>query len=103
MALDTRKPRLTIKHLDMKKIKIVLNAIAITIAIAGAFATRYCMHNNTAQYIPENDIFKPAGEFGIDYKCYDSKTTCTFYKPDSVARPQEFLPFRNGQFVPVNK
>ena len=103
MAFARRMPWVTIKHLDMKKIKIVLNAIAITIAIAGAIATRYCMQNNTSQYIPDNNTFKPAGEFGIDYNCYDSKNTCTFYRPDSVARPQEFLPSRSGQFVPVNK
>jgi len=87
----------------MKKIKIVLNAIAITIAIAGAFATRYCIQNNTSQYIPENNSFRSVGEFGIDYNCYDSNNTCTYYRPDSVARPQEFLPFHKGKFVPVNK
>ena len=95
-----RKPGLTIKHLDMKKIKIILNAIAITAAISGAFATRYCMQNNSSQYIPVNNTFKPAGEFGIDYKCYDSQDTCTYYQPDPVASPYKFLPYSEGQYVP---
>jgi len=103
MVFATREPGLTIKHLDMKKIKIILNAIAITIAIAGAFATRYYMKENSSQYIPVNDTFKPVGDFGFDYKCYDSKNICTYYQPDSVARPEEYLPYRKGQYAPLNK
>ena len=87
----------------MKKIKIILNSIAITIAIAGAFATRFCMNNDQVQYIPVNDTYKPVGDFGIDYNCFDSQNVCTFIQPDSVARPKEFLPFRKGQFVPLKK
>lgn len=95
--------RLTIKHLDMKRIKIILNATAITIAIAAAFATRFCMQDDSPQYIPVNDTFQAVGNFGIDYNCCDSKNTCTFYQPDSVAHPKEFLPYRKGQFVPIKK
>lgn len=99
-----RQPLLTIKHLSMKKIKIILNSIAITIAIAGAFATRFCVQqHNQPQFIPVNDIYKPVGDFGIDYNCYDSQNVCTFYQPDSVARPKEYLPYRKGQFVPIKK
>jgi hypothetical protein len=88
----------------MKKTKIILNSIAITIAIAGAFATRlYMHHNDQTQYIPVNDAYKPVGDFGIDYNCYDSQNVCTFYQPDSVARPKEFLPYRKGQFIPIKK
>jgi hypothetical protein len=103
MVSAMREPGLTIKHLDMKRIKIILNAIAITLAIAGAFATHYCMQNNIPQYIPVNGAFNPVGDFGIDYNCYDSKSTCTYYQPDSVAHPEEFLPYRKGEFVPVKK
>jgi hypothetical protein len=88
----------------MKKIKIILNSIAITIAIGGAFATRlYMQHNDKTQYIPVNDAYKPVGDFGIDYNCYDSQNVCTFYQPDSVARPKEYLPYRKGQFIPIKK
>ena len=99
-----QQPYLTIKHLSMKKIKIILNSIAITIAITGAFATRlYMQHNDQTQFIPVNDTYKPVGDFGIDYNCYDSQNVCTFYQPDSVARPKEYLPFRKGQFIPIKK
>jgi hypothetical protein len=88
----------------MKRIKIMLNAFAITIAIAGAFATRFYMQENEKpQYIPVNSTYKPAGDFGIDYNCYDSNIICTFYKPDSVAHPKEYLPFQKGRYVPLNK
>lgn len=88
----------------MKRIKIILNAIAITVAIAGAFATRFYMQEDEKpQYIPLNNSYKPAGDFGIDYNCYDSNIVCTFYLPDSVARPKEYAPFKNGQYVPLNK
>jgi hypothetical protein len=88
----------------MKKIKVILNVFAITIAITGAFATRFYMpDNDQAQYIPVNDTFKRVGDYGIDYNCYDSNNVCTFYMPDSIARPKEFLPSRKGQYVPLNK
>lgn len=88
----------------MKRIKIVLNALAITIAVAGAFATRFYMHENEKpQYIPVNNAYKPAGDFGINYNCCDSNIVCTFYKPDSVARPNEYLPFQTGWYVPLHK
>ena len=98
-----RQPPLTIKHLRMKKIKVILNSIAITIAIAGAFATRFCMRNDQTQYVPVKDTYISVGDLGIDYNCFDSQNVCTFILPDSVARPKEFLPYRKGQFVPIKK
>jgi hypothetical protein len=88
----------------MKKIKIILNALAITIAIAGAFATRhYMQEDGQSQYIPVNNTYKAVGDFGVDYNCYDSNIVCTFYLPDTVARPKEYLPYRRGHYVPLNK
>ena len=88
----------------MKKIKIILNATAITLAIAGAFATRlYVQDVDRHQYIPVNNSFKPAGDFGIDYNCHYATEVCTFYQPDSVAHPQKYLPYRKGKYVPANQ
>lgn len=88
----------------MKKAKIALNGAAIIVAIAGALATRFCMQpQNHQQYIPANDGYMPAGEYGVDYNCYESANTCTFYRPDSVNRFAEFAPYRKGQYVPVDK
>jgi hypothetical protein len=87
----------------MLKIKVILNALAITVAIGGALATHYYMHDNRPQYIPELNTFKPAGNYGIDYNCVDSPEVCTYYQPDSVAHPQEYLPYRKGRYVPAGK
>lgn len=88
----------------MKRIKIILNATAITLAIAGAIATRlYMQDNDHPQYIPANNSFKPVGDFGIDYHCHDATDVCTYYQPDSVARPQEYLPYRKGKYVPASE
>jgi len=91
----------------MKRIKIILNSLAITGAIVLALATRFCMqHESQPQYIPANsnalNQYKPAGHLGTDYNCYDSNTTCTFYRPDSLNRPGEFLPAQKGFYMPVN-
>jgi hypothetical protein len=92
----------------MKRIKVILNSIAITGALVLALATRfYVKHVSQPQYIPANNTslnqYKPAGTLGVDYNCYDSNTTCTFYRPDSVNRPGEFLPAHKGLYMPVNK
>ncbi|WP_207514872.1 DUF6520 family protein [Longitalea luteola] len=87
----------------MKQIRIILNAIAITVAIGGAFATHYYMHDNRPQFIRGSNTFEPAGDYGIDYHCIDSTEVCTYYQPDSVARPEEFVPYRNGRYVPAGK
>jgi len=105
MASCGRGHALTIKHLDMKKFKIILNAIVITVAIGGALASRYYMQlpDEDLQYIPDKDTYIPAGEFGTDYNCYDSNNVCTFYLPDSLAGPNKFLPYRKGHYVPIKK
>lgn len=98
-----RESQLTIKHLSMKKLKVILNAIAITVAIGGAFATHYYMNDARPQYIPVNNTFEPAGDYGIDYNCVDSPEVCTYYQLDSVARPEEYLPYRKGKYVSSGK
>ncbi|MBO9200967.1 MULTISPECIES: DUF6520 family protein [Niastella] len=86
----------------MKKIKIALNVTAITIAIAGALATRFYLNDNDQpQYIPVNNSFKPAGELGVNYNCHDSTDTCTYYQPDPVGHPLQYLPARQGVYVPT--
>ena len=91
----------------MKRIKIILNSIAITGAIVLALATRFCMqHESLPQYIPVSNTplnqYKPAGKLGVDYYCYDSNSICTFYRPDSIKSPGEFLPAQKGLYMPVN-
>jgi hypothetical protein len=91
----------------MKRIKIILNSSAITGAIILALASRFYMHHESQpQYIPVNNTslnqYKPAGKLGIDYNCYDSNSTCTFYRPDSLNHPNEFFPAQKGLYMPVD-
>lgn len=88
----------------MKRIKIILNTLAITVAIAGALASRFYMQkHDQPQYIPVNNTYEAVGDFGVDYNCYDSNRVCTFYLADSVARHKEYLPYRKGQYIPLKK
>lgn len=88
----------------MKRIKLVLNITAITIAIAGAIATSlYMQDNDQPQYIPINNSYTPVGDYGTDYTCHDSIGVCTYYQPDPVARPQEYSPHHKGKYVQANK
>jgi hypothetical protein len=88
----------------MKRIKLILNITAITLAIAGAIASSlYMQDNDQPQYIPVNNSFTPVGDFGTDYNCYDSIGVCTYYQPDPVARPQHYSPQRKGKYIPVNQ
>ncbi len=88
----------------MKRIKLILNITAITLAIAGAVASSlYMQENEQPQYIPVNNSFTPAGDFGTDYNCHDSVGTCTYYQPDPVACPQQYSPQRKGKYVLVDQ
>jgi hypothetical protein len=85
----------------MKKIKVILHAVAILAAVGGAFATRYCRTcEEYVQYIPVNNSYHPAGEFGVDYNCCLSKHACTFYT-DSTNRSVLLVPCREGTYTPV--
>jgi hypothetical protein len=88
----------------MKRIKLILNITAITIAIAAAIATSIYMQNNDQpQFIPVNNAYVPVGDYGTDYNCHDSTGVCTYYQPDPVARPREYSPHQKGKYVPADK
>jgi hypothetical protein len=92
----------TIKRLIMKKIKVVLNSVAILVALGGAFATSYCKEcEDHEQYIPARESYGKAGEYGIDYNCSVGFGACTFYYPDTVGRPGRLAPCREGLYTPV--
>jgi hypothetical protein len=87
----------------MKKIKVVLNSVAILAAIGGAYATSLCSAcEEQTQYIPTNNTYHKAGEYGIDYNCSFGSGSCTFYYADTSGRGQ-LRPCREGLYTPVNK
>ena len=88
----------------MKKIKVALNSVAILAAIGGAFATYTCKRcEENTQYIPVNNSYLKAGEYGIDYNCSFGEGACTFYYPDSIRNAGDVLPCREGAYTPVFK
>jgi hypothetical protein len=88
----------------MKRIKLILNITAITLAITGAIVTSlYMQDNDPPQFIPINNAYTPVGDYGTDYNCHDSIGVCTYYQPDPVARPKEYSPHHKGKYVPADK
>jgi hypothetical protein len=88
----------------MKKIKVLLNSIAILAAIGGAFATSFCWQcEEQVQYIPVDNTYNQAGEYGVDYTCSFGLGTCTYYYTDTAGKAGRLAPCREGQFTPVHK
>jgi len=88
----------------MKKIKVVFNSIAIVAALGAALATRYYTQlQDKPQYIPIDSTYQPAGEYGVDYNCYDSNKVCTYYKADSGNQAGKYVPGTRGLYMPVKK
>ena len=88
----------------MKKIKVLLNSMAILVAIGGAFATSYCWQcEEQVQYVPSNNSYHKAGEYGIDYTCIFGMGACTFYYTDSTVNPGRLAPCREGRYAPAYK
>lgn len=86
----------------MKKIKLLLNSMAILGAIGGAFATSYCFDcEEEEQYVPAASTFSLAGEYGVDYTCSFAAGTCTYYYTDTING--QLAPCREGQFSPVHE
>jgi hypothetical protein len=86
----------------MKKIRIFLIAIAITIGVGGAVAHEvnkraYCDY--FPQYVPNGGgDFRYAGQIGVNYLCFTSVGTCTYYQPNPVG---PYLPCRSGLYIPL--
>ena len=84
----------------MKKTRIFLIAIAVTLAVGGAFAhdkqkRAYCDY--FPQYIPQPDgSFVPAGSLGYNYICLTSIGTCTYYQPTPWSG---YVPCRSGIYL----
>ncbi|HXB10151.1 MAG TPA: DUF6520 family protein [Puia sp.] len=82
----------------MKKLKLILTASAIVIAVAAAVALRENSQDSTGiqQYYLTGSSYKPTGKFGIDYLCVASRDTCTY-----TSEAGYFMPRRMGTYTPV--
>lgn len=79
-----------------------MNVSAIVLAIAAALATGYYTNEqDKPQYIPVNNSYQPAGEYGVDYNCHQADSICTYYALDSIEQPGEFAPARKGRYQAI--
>jgi hypothetical protein len=82
----------------MLKIKLCFIAVAIVISVMGAFATRSrALCETQPQYYKYGSTYLPAGQYGVDYFCYNSAGNCTYYLLDPYD-PNSFVPCRTGAF-----
>ena len=83
----------------MLKIKVCLIAAAIVGGVLGAVA-----HNSQVpcesqpQYYKWGSSYIAAGQYGVDYVCYNAGTTCTYYQSDPF-NPNSWRPCRTGAIM----
>jgi len=80
----------------MSKIKWALIAIAITVSIGGAFATKQTNCEDYPQYYQVGSSYQPAGVYGYDYFCWNTGGICTYYKPNPFV--EVYYPCRTGAY-----
>ncbi len=85
----------------MKKIRVLLMALAVLIAVGGAFATTDppCVYQQ--QYYRMGSTFLPAGTEGLHYVCIWCPSACTYYLPDPVLQPNNYFPCKTGTYYPI--
>ena len=84
----------------MSKIKMAFVAIAILAAVGGAFATKPCVQcEHSTQYYFNGAGYVEVGEYGLDFDCFVTGGTCTYYKPDPGAQPNVYAPCHQGAYM----
>jgi hypothetical protein len=86
----------------MNKIKLAFTATAIIFAIGSAFAFRPCTCEGWTQYYWNGSSYVPAGQDGVDYTCWTTAGTCTYYIPDPFGHPNTYAPCKTGAFQQIN-
>jgi hypothetical protein len=88
----------------MKKLKVILLTVVVSIAITGALAAKKAAFCDTApQYYKNGDSYIPAGELGVNYTCITQvPATCTYWRPNPVMQPTTYQPCKWGCFYPLN-
>jgi len=80
----------------MKKIRIILPAIAIVTGISAAFVSQppqACL--GAPQYYYDGSSYLPAGTLGKNYLCESGSSTCTYYGGNGT-----YLPCQSGIYTP---
>ena len=85
----------------MKKLKMTLLTVAIVVAVTGAFATKpKTLCEGQTQYYWNGTSYQLAGDMGVTYDCdFNSGAVCTYYRPDPVGHPNQYVACQSGVFV----
>jgi hypothetical protein len=85
----------------MKKFRLILMSLVISAGVGGAFASADppCVYQ--PQYIRNLIGFQPAGVMGVNYACILCPFSCTYYLPDPVLQPNNYVPCRQGVYLPI--
>lgn len=85
----------------MKKFRIILMSFIIVIAVGGAFATTDppCVYE--PQFYKLGLVYQPAGTMGVHYACILCPFACTYYQPNPVLQPNNYVPCRTGLYLPI--
>jgi hypothetical protein len=82
----------------MLKIKLCLIAAAIIGGVFGAVAHKdQAACESQQQYYKFGNTYVPVGQYGVDYVCYSSAGTCTYYLSNPF-NPNSWTPCRTGAF-----
>jgi len=85
----------------MKKFRLILMSLVIVIAVGGAFASTEppCVYQQ--QFYKLGFNYQPAGQMGLHYACILCPFACTYYRPDPVLQPDNYVPCRQGIYLPI--
>lgn len=88
----------------MKRLRIILCAMAIVLAVGASFAFRDktdppCRYSQ--QYYKSGFNYFPTGQLGLHYVCMMVPYPCTYYLPDPVLQPDDYHPCQTGMYYPI--
>lgn len=86
----------------MKKFRLILMSLVIVLAVGGAFASSDPPCSYSQQYYKVGSSYLPTGQLGVHYVCLMCPTVCTYYLPDPVLQPENFVPCRQGVYYQLN-
>lgn len=88
----------------MKRLRIILASLAVILAISASFAFRDkvdppCRYSQ--QYYKSGFNYFPTGQLGLHYTCIICPFACTYYLPDPVLQPDNYVPCQQGVYQPI--
>lgn len=80
--------------------------ISAVFAFVGAIAAAFTSSKDSGcwysqQYVKVGINYVAVGEFGVDYDCWITAGTCTYYKPFPVTQPNRYDPCHQGTYTVI--